>query len=76
MPKKFYPLSFPILGGRDSTSPFQNPGGGGQPERDRAVVVVVAEQFFSFVVQDYDMKVHPPGQADALAVISWKDSTV
>ena len=30
--KKCYPLSFPILGGRDSTralqsSPFQNPGG-------------------------------------------------
>ena len=31
--KKFYPLSFLLLGGRDSTralqsSPFQNPGGG------------------------------------------------
>ena len=30
--KKYYPLSFPILGGRDLTtvqqsSPFQNPGG-------------------------------------------------
>ena len=30
--KKCYPLSFPILGGRDSTralqsTPFQNPGG-------------------------------------------------
>ena len=39
--KKCFPLSFPILGGCDSTralqfSLFQNPGG--SPERDRAVV--------------------------------------
>ena len=41
--KKLYTLSFPILGGRNSTkalqySPFQNPGGGGgYPERDAEV---------------------------------------
>ena len=38
--KKCYPLSFPVLGGRDSTralqsSPFQILGGGGYPGHDR-----------------------------------------
>ena len=41
--KKCYTLSFPILGGRDSTralqySPIQNPGGAGSPERDRQIL--------------------------------------
>ena len=54
--KKCYPLSFPILGGRNSTralqsTPFQNPGG--YPERDTGGVVVVgvvAGRHFSFLI--------------------------
>ena len=58
--KKCYPLSFPILGGRDSTralqsSPFQNPGGG-SPESDTGGVVGVAGWYFSFLIQDYPQK--------------------
>ena len=53
--KKCYPLSFPILGGRDSTRALQSTSSpeslGGTPERDTVaagVVVVVAGQYFSF----------------------------
>ena len=53
--KKCYPLSFPILGGRDSTRalqsiPFQNPGGGSRlltnqgPDRSGGCLILIRQQ--------------------------------